>query len=246
MIDDIVKEFYEETVEKGKELINTRPISRSLKRHYPKSPNDVTLVLNLINCIGFFNSVIFPNKDINIRFASRKPEEPIISYYSPHTNPIRGDSYLINVSKISEKIKKAREKTLIPLFEENGGETSTDWQDIYYPSTEAIIIMSAINATRHRVQHIIKTNIFNSKGHYEDHRINSYVKYLNIVSDSNRFLLLYPESKRPLEFDAKLIEFLAINQIANYTTRSEICNIIKFEGDVPFRWYMEMSGIALK
>jgi hypothetical protein len=239
MLDDVVDEFYEEVVEKGKKSTIFRQMTRFLKKDYPKSPNDVANAIDLLTFLNFFDNMIFPDRNLRITFTPEKSKESFLSYYSPYTNPIRGDSYLIRVSNISNKIEDFRAKTLVPLLGENGKRIETRGQSIYFPSAKAIITMSAINAVRQRVQHIARTNIFSPKKSHRNPQINEYVKYINILSDSNRFLLAYPENKRPLEFDAKLIELLSINQIINCATESEVCNIIGLEGDMPMRWYIK-------
>lgn len=245
MIDDVIDEFYEEIVEQEKKLINIRRIKRLLEKDYPKSPDDVMQAINLTFCLSFFDEAIFPGRGTDISFKSEEPNESFISYYSPYINPIRGDGYLIRVCEISNKIENYRDNAIIPLFDEDGKNTRIDRDNVYFPSTKAIMIMSAINAVRHRVQHITEINIFSSQGSYRGPQINACVKYLNNLPSSRRFLNNYPEEIKPSEFDAKLIELLAINQIIDFMTESEICNTIELVGSVPMVKYKKVSGTTL-
>jgi hypothetical protein len=219
-------------IEKGrKELENIEKIKGSLEEQGCED-DDIETAIDLMACIIFFDKEIFGENDISLNLNSRDDCDMLAAYYSPEEVPdFPNGLYQVRVKKLLKDLTDWRAR--ITFFEKDGSPGKNNPEDYRNASLLEKIIQKGCHEVRHRYQVVKKVPLLQPYGIYYDPQVNAYVKAMKrtMEEDIERFYKGYEEEKRPLEFDARVIERMIFGEFDGETSESRICDIIKTEVD---------------
>jgi len=214
-VNKLFKEIVKAGMKKLDKVVDIKYIKKRLKKR-GISKTDIEISLNLMACMFFFDSKIFPKDKIgHCSFCQGKSIKDFAAYNHPSDGNHPLEMYEVRVRKLFKDIKK--HATMIVIFDKLGNPVINNRNKSLKISYKYLVLSIAVHEVRHRLQKN-KIKMFTEDKEYTDPQIISLIK-LGWVDHSNA-----------REFDASLVAALSLWIIHDGTSKQKLCKIIKSEG----------------
>jgi hypothetical protein len=219
-------------IKKGRRKIEDIEKTKESLKEQSCEDIDIETAIDLMACIVFFDKEIFKENTIDSLFFSYGNHEMLAAYSSPEKTPgFPMGIYEVRVNSLFKDLTNWRIKII--FFEKDDISIREKTENYREATLEEKLVMIGVHEVRHRYQFINKPPLLSPYHIYYDSQINAYVKVMRVImeNDVEKFYKGYEQEKRPVEFDARAIERMALGEFGGKTTKLKICNIIKTEVD---------------
>lgn len=230
-------EFFQLIFKKSYPNLKPKDMGRKLLAKGQKEA-DTIMSLKLMACIGAIDRLIFDGKPITLNFSTRPNRYGHFAGYSKATKT-HGESYEVTVSGIA-KTMKGELKARVTML----GKKSPPYYDLPKASLEEILIGVAIHEVRHRMQYQPGIKTFSRKYYsYAGGKLRRYINFTKLLFREERKVYVKEgksvgfirDRMKKTEFDAKLIEIIAVTRIHNGVSINELKSLINLQPNEPFQ-----------
>ncbi|MDD4409439.1 MAG: hypothetical protein PHW52_02160 [Candidatus Pacebacteria bacterium] len=223
--------LYHRVVRRGKKIINTffeiERIERLLLEKGMKG-SDISSAINLMACLLYLDSLVFCDNRIgNFFFSLSMSDKANAKYNHPSYGLDPVEKYCVRVNNIFKDMKGFSSKIL--LYGKDGENTMSSYDDLPFSSYQQRMIAIAAHEVRHRLQ-VFGINAFLMDKSYDDMQVDRYVLSVRRAFEGGDYSHVEDPVKRSYEFDARVIEMLALLELHYGADESRIRDIIKTEG----------------